>query len=79
MIFRRSRLLAVALTCAVTTMLAACNGVDATPDAADQPAESGSASPAAGESTAPAVPPVTVMANVDRNAGDVPVDTRLTL
>ena len=62
---RWSRLLAVALTCAVTTTLAACNGVDATPDAADQPGASGAASPGAEESTAPEVPPVKVMANVE--------------
>ncbi len=76
---RWSRLLAVALTCAVTTTLAACNGVDDTPDAAEQPGASGAASPGAEESTAPEVPPVKVMANVDFGARDVPVDTRLTL
>ena len=79
MTFRRSRLLAVALTCAVTTSLAACTGVDPTPDAADQPGASEGASPAADESKTPEVPPVTVMANVERGARDVPVDTRLTL
>jgi lipoprotein-anchoring transpeptidase ErfK/SrfK len=79
MSFRRSRLLAVALTCAVTTTLAACNGVDDTPDAAEQPGASGAASPDAEGSTAPEVPPVKVMANVDFGARDVPVDTRLTL
>jgi lipoprotein-anchoring transpeptidase ErfK/SrfK len=75
---RRSRLLVVALTCAVAATLAGCNDVESTPDAAVQPdaADSGDASPSA---TAPAVPPVKLMSNVKRGATDVPVDTRLTL
>jgi lipoprotein-anchoring transpeptidase ErfK/SrfK len=83
MTLRRSRLLAVALACALSTTLTACNGVSTTPDAADQPAgDTGSTAPSAsaGESSAaPAAPPVTVMSNVDKGAREVPVDTRLTM
>jgi len=75
---RRSRLLVVALTCAVAATLAGCNDVENSPDAAVQPgpADSSQASPSA---TEPAVPPVELMSNVKRGATDVPVDTRLTL
>jgi hypothetical protein len=37
MSLRRSRLLAVALTCAVATTLAGCNSETETPGAADEP------------------------------------------
>jgi lipoprotein-anchoring transpeptidase ErfK/SrfK len=78
---RRSRLLVVALTCAVATTLAGCNGNTETPESALQPgsAQSGGASPSAEESEAPRVPSVRLMSNVEKGARDVPVDTRLTL
>ena len=81
MVLRRSRLLTVALTCTVVATLAGCNGTTDNPGAAGQPgaADNGGASPSLAESTAPAVPPVTVLSNVKRGASDVPVDTRLTL
>jgi lipoprotein-anchoring transpeptidase ErfK/SrfK len=80
MSLRRSRLLAVALTCAVATTLAGCNSETETPGAADEPgtAQSGGSSPTA-EETEPAVPSVKLMSNVEKGATDVPVDTRLTL
>src|SRR3954447_10972624 len=64
---RRSRLLVVALTCAVAATLAGCNDVENSPDAAVQPgpADSSQASPSAPE---PAVPPVELMSNVKRGA-----------
>jgi lipoprotein-anchoring transpeptidase ErfK/SrfK len=77
MSLRRSRLLAVALTCTVATTLVGCN-VDETPGAAGEPGASGAASQAP-EETEPAVPAVRLMSNVEKGARDVPVDTRLTL
>src|SRR5689334_20430693 len=81
MSLRRSRLLVVALTCAVATTLAGCNGNPETPESAVQPgsAQSGGSSPSATQSEAPKVPSVTLMSNVEKGAQDVPVDTRLTL
>ena len=82
MSLRRSRLLAVALTCAVATTLTACKIETDGPGAAAEPgtAQSGDAtsSPSA-EETEPAVPPVKLMSNVKKGATDVPVDTRLTI
>ncbi len=80
MSLRRSRLLAVVLTCAFATTLAGCNDTE-TPDTAAQPGsvQSGSSSPSAEESEAPKVPSVRLMSNVEKGARDVPVDTRLTL
>jgi lipoprotein-anchoring transpeptidase ErfK/SrfK len=78
MTVRRSRLLAIALTCALSVTLTACNGVGTTPGAADQPSDA--SSPSADQSSAaPTVPPVTIMSNVKKGARDVPVDTRLTM
>ncbi|MEO6511280.1 MAG: Ig-like domain-containing protein, partial [Nocardioides sp.] len=82
MSLRRSRLLAVVLTCAVATTLAGCNSTDTeAPDAAPQPgaAQSGASTPSATESETPKVPSVRLMSNVEKGARDVPVDTRLTL
>ncbi len=76
----RSRLLAAALTCGLVTTLVGCNASES-PEAAPQAgsADSGGATPDASESAEPQVPPVTIMSNVKPGAGDVPVDTRLTL
>jgi lipoprotein-anchoring transpeptidase ErfK/SrfK len=81
MSLRRSRVLAVVLTCAVATTLAGCSSDPGTPDAAPQPgaAQSSGSSPSAEESEAPKVPSVRLMSNVEKGATDVPVDTRLTL
>jgi lipoprotein-anchoring transpeptidase ErfK/SrfK len=81
MSLRRSRVLAVVLTCAVATTLAGCSSDTGTPDAAPQPgaAQSSGSSPSAEESEAPKVPSVRLMSNVEKGATDVPVDTRLTL
>src|SRR4051812_12342122 len=77
---RRSRLLAVALTCTVAATLAGCNGTSGNPGAAPEPGAVDSAgASSATSSPTPTVPPVTVMSNVKRGARDVPVDTRLTL
>jgi lipoprotein-anchoring transpeptidase ErfK/SrfK len=80
MSLRRSRLLAVALTCAVATTLAGCNSDTETPGAAAEPGavQSDGSSPSA-EETEPAVPPVKLLSNVEKGARDVPVDTRLTV
>ncbi len=81
MVLRRSRLLAVVLTCTVATALAGCNENTGTPDAAGEPgaAQSGDSTPETPGETEPAVPPVKLMSNVTKGASDVPVDTRLTI
>jgi lipoprotein-anchoring transpeptidase ErfK/SrfK len=76
---RRSRLLAVVLTCTVAAALTGCNGSPETPGTAQEPGGTGGASASASGSPTPQVPSVKLMSNVKKGARDVPVDTRLTI
>jgi lipoprotein-anchoring transpeptidase ErfK/SrfK len=66
----RTRTAGVAALVLSSTLLAACSGTDATPDA-----DGGSASAASGEQQTPEVPPLRVSTNV--KSADVPVDQQL--